>query len=62
MYRLAVLVTSIFVALPFAAGAQPQPKRLAGPWYTPQELKALIAYSNATFAEKQRILAGEPRR
>ncbi len=31
----------------------------AGPWYTPAELKALIRYSKASFAEKQRILAGE---
>jgi hypothetical protein len=31
---------------------------LAGPWYTPQELKALIAYSNASFAQKKAILAG----
>ena len=33
-------------------------KALAGPSYTARELKALIAYSNASFAEKQVILAG----
>ena len=31
---------------------------LAGPWYTPQELKALVAYSNASFAQKKALLAG----
>jgi hypothetical protein len=30
----------------------------AGPWYTPQERQALIAYANASFAERRRILAG----
>jgi hypothetical protein len=30
----------------------------AGPRYTPKELQALIAYSNASFAEKQALLAG----
>jgi hypothetical protein len=62
MYRLTVLSAAILVTVCSVAGAQTQPKRLAGPWYTPQELKALIAYSNATFVEKQRILAGELRR
>jgi hypothetical protein len=31
--------------------------RLAGPWYTPNELKALIAYSNASFEQKKVLLA-----
>jgi hypothetical protein len=31
---------------------------LAGPWYTPQELKALSAYSNASFAQKKALLTG----
>jgi len=30
----------------------------AGPSYTPEELQALIRYSNASFAEKKAILAG----
>ena len=30
---------------------------LAGPWYTPQELKALITSSKASFAQKKAILA-----
>jgi hypothetical protein len=35
---------------------------LAGPRYTPQELKALIAYSKASFAEKKALLAAaEPK-
>lgn len=34
----------------------------AGPWYTPAERQALIAYSNASFAEKQAILAGTAHR
>lgn len=35
--------------------------RLAGPWYTPQELKALITYSNASFHQKRKLLAGASR-
>ena len=35
--------------------------RLAGPWYTPKELKALIAYSKASFAQKKKVLAGTSR-
>ena len=36
-------------------------KLIAGPWYTPHELQALVAYSNASFAEKQAILADAAR-
>jgi hypothetical protein len=56
---LAFLVLAVTL-VPAAAGASaPATKPLAGPWYTPKELKALIRYSNASFAEKQRILAGD---
>jgi hypothetical protein len=34
-----------------------RPPLLAGPWYTPQELKALNAYSHASF-QKKALLAG----
>lgn len=33
--------------------------RVAGPSYTPAELEALKTYSNASFAQKQAILAGD---
>jgi len=60
MYRLATLVAAFAVATTtVAAAAQAHSNRTAGPWYTPKELKALIAYSNASFANKQRILGGE---
>ena len=56
-----VLLVVAATLVPAAAGASPSaPKPLAGPWYTPEELRALIRYSNASFAEKQRILAGDP--
>jgi len=59
---LALLVISIGVAAASAIGAAESGRstqhRLAGPWYTPQELNALIAYSHASFAEKQALLAG----
>jgi hypothetical protein len=59
---LALLVVSIAVALASPIGVavpgRSTANRLAGPWYTPQELKALIAYSNASFTEKQALLAG----
>lgn len=55
-----VLAIAVVGLVPAAAGASSAPAPpLAGPWYTPEELKALIRYSNASFAEKQRILAGE---
>jgi hypothetical protein len=40
-----------------ASGAEPS-SRLAGPWYTAAELKALIAYANATPAERRVLLTG----
>lgn len=59
---LALLVISVAVAsagpIGMAESGRSTPNRLAGPWYTPQELKALVAYSNASFAEKQALLAG----
>ena len=55
-----VLLVAATGLMPATAGASSHPaKPLAGPWYTPAELKALIRYSNASFAEKQRILAGD---
>jgi hypothetical protein len=55
-----VLLVVAVTLVPAAAGASPPAtKPLAGPWYTPEELKALIRYSNSSFAEKQRILAGD---
>jgi hypothetical protein len=59
---LALLLASVAVASasPVGAAGRGQSTRtpLAGPWYTPQELKALIAYSNASFAQKKAMLAG----
>jgi hypothetical protein len=53
-----VLALAVIGLMPAAAGASSSPaKPLAGPWYGPDELKALIRYSNASFAERQRILA-----
>jgi len=59
MYRLVPLAVALTVAAttaPAFASARSLPP--AGPWYTPKELKALEIYANASFAEKQRILAG----
>jgi hypothetical protein len=53
------LVVSAAVA---SGGGAAEQTRLAGPWYTPSELEALIVYSNASFAEKQAMLAGTARR
>ena len=59
---LALLVVSFAVAsaTPVAAAERGHFTKtpLAGPWYTPQELKALTAYSNASFAQKKALLAG----
>ena len=59
---LALLVVSVAVAsaTPVAAAERGHFTKtpLAGPWYTPQELKALTAYSNASFAQKKALLAG----
>ena len=51
-----VLVVAAAVASA-AALARPS-KPAAGPWYSSSERKALIAYANASFHEKQRILRG----
>jgi monoamine oxidase len=56
---LVLLVVAVTLVPAVAGASPPAAKPLAGPWYTPTELKALIRYSNASFAEKQRILAGE---
>jgi hypothetical protein len=57
-----VFVIAVIGLMPAAAGASSGLKKVpSGPWYTPDELKVLIRYSNASFAEKQRILAGETR-
>ena len=55
---LVLLVVAVTLVPAVAGASPPAAKPLAGPWYTPTELKALIRYSNASFAEKQRILAG----
>ena len=57
---LLLVLVAAAVLVPTSTGSSSGPaKPLAGPWYTPQELKALIKYSNASFDEKQRILAGD---
>lgn len=62
--RLTILLLAVFVmALSSTAGdaaaTTVAPKtRLAGPWYTPQELRALRTYAGAPFAQKQALLAG----
>ena len=53
-FAIVVLVALVAVSASFARTRTP----LAGPQYTPQELQALIAYSNASFAQKRAILAG----
>lgn len=56
-----LLLTSVAVASAPAAGTagqgRPAQTRLAGPWHTSQELKALIAYSKASLAQKKAILS-----
>ena len=49
---LALAALAGLMALPAAA----QTHRLAGPWYTQSELKALKAYAAGSFAEKQHML------
>ena len=56
-FAIVVLVALVAVSASFARTRTP----LAGPQYKPQELQALIAYSNASFAEKQAILAAGSR-
>jgi TolB protein len=58
----ALLLASVAVAsaVPIGAAGRGHSVKtpLAGPWYTPQELKALIDYTKASFAQKKAILAG----
>ena len=52
-------VMVVFAPIARAAGSGQQATRpLAGPWYAPHELKALIAYSKATLPQKKALLAG----
>ena len=62
-FALAVLALVSVATSSAVIGKQHEPTkpRLAGPWYTPKELKALIAYSNASFTEKKKLLAGTSR-
>ena len=59
---LALLVASVAAVSANAAGAAGDRHSakvpLAGPWYTPKELKALNAYSEASFTQKKALLAG----
>jgi hypothetical protein len=53
------LASIMVVFAPIARAAesgQHATRPLAGPWYTPHDLKALIAYSKATFPQKQALL------
>jgi len=56
-----VLVTAAAISPIARAGSAEPASRHAGPWYTPQELKALVAYGNASFADKTELLAGRTR-
>jgi TolB protein len=59
----AVLAVVLATAAAATGGGHSAGTPPAGPWYTPQELKALTAYGKASFAEKKAILAGaEPHR
>jgi hypothetical protein len=57
---LALLLASVALVSATSAGAAGRGHStktpLAGPWYTPQELKALSAYSNASLAQKKALL------
>src|SRR5213593_1995765 len=57
-----LLLVSVVLVSATPTGAAPRGHAvetpLAGPWYTPQELKALSAYSNASFAQKKALLTG----
>ena len=57
-YGVIVLVAAVTICPAARAGGVEPASRLAGPWYTPQELKALIAYANASTAQKRALLAG----
>lgn len=65
VHLVAVFLTAsvVGIATPtaHAGGTGTQGKtRLAGPWYTPHELKALVAYSDASMTRKQALLASGP--
>jgi TolB protein len=57
---LVVAFATVVSALMMSAAGRGNPAKtpLAGPWYTHQELKALIRYSNASPAQKKALLAG----
>jgi hypothetical protein len=71
MKRFAILLATAALGLVFALSASPADKnvrfagvssswtveRLAGPWYTPTELKALVAYAKASPVERRRTIA-----
>jgi hypothetical protein len=73
MKRFTILLATAALGLVFALSASPADKsvrfagvnsssswtveRLAGPWYTPTELKALVAYANASPVERRRVIA-----
>jgi len=56
-YGVALIAAVTLCSAARAGGAEPA-QRPAGPWYTPQELKALIVYANASTAQKRALLAG----
>jgi hypothetical protein len=54
-----VVLSALAVSVGCTGGqATEEWKLLAGPWATPHELRTLHAFSNASFAQKQAILAG----
>jgi TolB protein len=57
-----LLIFAVGASASAAGRGRPATPRPAGPWYTPKELGALEAYSNASFEQKQAILAGAGRR
>jgi len=63
MHRRFVVSLFVVAAVTVAAMSIPAiaagPPRLAGPWYTTKELKALDRYAQASFSERQRILGDQ---
>jgi len=64
MHRRFVVPLFVVAAVTVAATSLPAiaagpPPRLAGPWYTTKELKALDRYAQASFSERQRILGDQ---